>query len=77
MTLKVPGGKLVELDREEDIEQIKDSDKSLMPDGLEQQMNEQELLDLFAYLSLTKPLTAADNGTIPGTPDKLIGSQAQ
>ena len=72
LTLKVPGGKLVELDREEDIEQIKESDKSLMPDGLEQQMNEQELLDLFAYLSLTKPLSAAENGTIPGTPEKLI-----
>ena len=71
LTLKVQGGKLVELDREEDIEQIKDSDKSLMPDGLEQQMNRQELLDLFAYLSLTKPLTAPENDTIPGTPDKL------
>ncbi len=72
LTLKVQGGKLVELDREEDIEQIKDSDKSLMPDGLEQQMNEQELLDLFAYLSLAKPLSAPENSTIPGTPEKLI-----
>ena len=72
LTLKVQGGKLVELDREEDIEQIKVSDKSLMPDGLEQQMNEQELLDLFAYLSLAKPLSAPENSTIPGTPEKLI-----
>ena len=72
LTLKVQGGKLVELDREDDIEQIKVSDKSLMPDGLEQQMNEQELLDLFAYLSLTKSLTAPENSTIPGTPEKLI-----
>lgn len=71
LTLKVQGGKLVELDREEDIEQIKVSDKSLMPDGLEQQMNEQELLDLFAYLSLAKPLSAPENSTIPGTPEKL------
>lgn len=72
ITLKVQGGKLIELDREEDIDQIKESDKSLMPDGLEQQMNEQELLDLFAYLSLTKPLSAEENGTIPGTPEKLV-----
>jgi hypothetical protein len=42
-----------------------------MPDGLEQQMNEQELIDLFAYLSLLRPLEAADNDTIPGTPAKL------
>ncbi len=72
LTLKVQGGKLIELDREEDIEQIKESDKSLMPDGLEQQMNQQELLDLFAYLSLAKPLTAAENATIPGTPEQLL-----
>ncbi len=43
-----------------------------MPDGLEQQMNEQELLDLFAYLSLAKPISAPENSTIPGTPEKLI-----
>lgn len=72
LTLKVQGGKLIELDREEDIEQIKESDKSLMPDGLEQQMKEQELLDLFAYLSLAKPLSAPENSTIAGTPEKLI-----
>ncbi|MGN6543976.1 MAG: c-type cytochrome [Aureliella sp.] len=73
LTLKIQGGKLVELDREEDIEEIKDSAKSLMPDGLEQQMSEQELVDLFAYLSLTKPLSAPENETIPGTPPKLLG----
>lgn len=72
LTLKVQGGKLVELDREEEIEQIKDSTKSLMPDGLEQQMSEQELVDLFAYLSLTKPLTATENDTLPGTPPALL-----
>ncbi|MCC6511246.1 MAG: c-type cytochrome [Pirellulaceae bacterium] len=72
LTLKVQGGKLIELDREEEIDEIKESVKSLMPDGLEQQMNEQELIDLFAYLSLAKPLSAAENELIPGTPAKLI-----
>lgn len=72
LTLKVQGGKLIELDREEDIDEIKESEKSLMPDGIEQQMSEQELLDLFAYLCLTKSLTAPENGIIPGTPEKLI-----
>lgn len=72
LTIKIQGGKLVELAREDEIEQIKDSVKSLMPDGLEQQMSEQELIDLFAYLSLAKPLGAPENDTIPGTPDKLI-----
>lgn len=76
ITLKTQGGKLIELDREEDIDQIKDSVKSLMPDGLEQQMNEQELVDLFAYLSLVRPLTADENDTIPGTPAKLLDSAA-
>jgi putative heme-binding domain-containing protein len=72
LTLKVQGGKTIELDREEDIDDIKDSSKSLMPDGLEQQMSEQEMLDLFAYLSLAKPLSAAENATIPGTPETLV-----
>jgi hypothetical protein len=39
-------------------------------------MNEQELVDLFAYLSLVRPLTADENDTIPGTPAKLLDSAA-
>ncbi len=72
LTLKVQGGKLVELNREDDIDEIKESTKSLMPDGLEKQMSEQELLDLFAFLALSKPIDAPENSTIPGTPDKLV-----
>ncbi|MFO1066486.1 MAG: c-type cytochrome [Pirellulales bacterium] len=71
LTLKVQGGKTVELDLD-DVEEIADSPKSLMPDGLEQQMTEQELIDLFAFLSLSKPLSSAENAVLPGTPEKLL-----
>ena len=47
-----------------DVEQVKDSSQSLMPEGVEQQMSEQEVLDLFAYLCLLKPLGSADNELI-------------
>jgi putative heme-binding domain-containing protein len=72
LKIKLQGGKIVELDKEYDIEEIKDSEKSLMPEGLEEQLNRQELIDLFAYLSLLKPLGADDNELIPGTPDSLV-----
>lgn len=72
LKLKVQGGKLVEFDKEEDIEQIKTSTKSLMPEGVEGQMTEQELNDLFAYLCLLKPLGSEDNELIPGTPENFV-----
>ncbi len=72
LKIKVQGGKILEFDKEEDIEQIKTSPKSLMPEGLETQLTQQELIDLFAYLSLLKPLGADDNELIPGTPDTLV-----
>ncbi|QDV23746.1 Cytochrome c [Aureliella helgolandensis] len=70
--LKLQGGKIVEFDREQEIEELKVSDKSMMPEGLEAQMTEQELRDLFAYLCLLKPLGAEDNELIPGTPDGFV-----
>lgn len=72
LKLKVQGGKVTEFDKQLDIEQVKQSGKSLMPEGLEAQMNEQEMLDLFAYLCLLKPLGSQDNELIPGTPDGLV-----
>ncbi len=72
ITLKTQGGKQIELDREEDIETVTDSVKSLMPEGLEQQLTPAELVDLFSYLCLVKPLTSPENETIPGTPQKLL-----
>lgn len=72
LKIKVQGGKVVEFDKQEDIEQIQASSKSLMPEGIEAQLTQQELVDLFAYLSLLKPLSGEDNELIPGTPDSLV-----
>ena len=71
LTLKVQGGKVVEFDKQE-LEQIKTSGVSLMPEGVEAQMTPQELMDLLAYLCLLKPLDAADNELIPGTPVDFV-----
>lgn len=70
--IKLQGGKVVELEKETDIEQIKESEKSLMPEGLEEQLSQQEMVDLFAYLSLLKPLGEEDNELIPATPANLV-----
>lgn len=72
LKLKLQGGKIVEFEKEEDIELVKLNQKSLMPEGVEEQMSEQDLLDLFAFLCLLKPLDAADNELIPGTPPNLV-----
>ncbi len=72
LRIKVQGGKVLEFDKAKDIEQVKVSDKSLMPDGLEEQMTEQEFIDLCALLCLVKSPTESDNELIPGTPDNLV-----
>ncbi len=72
LRIKVQGGKVLEFDKSKDIEQVKVSDKSLMPDGLEEQMTEQEFIDLIALLCLVKSPTEADNEFIPGTPSQLV-----
>ena len=72
LRLKVQGGKVMEFDKSKDIEQVKTSTKSLMPDGLEEQMTEQEFIDLCALLCLVKAPTEADNELIPGTPANLV-----
>ena len=72
LRLKVQGGKVIEFDKSKDIEQVKTSTKSLMPDGLEEQMTEQEFIDLCALLCLVKAPTETDNELIPGTPANLV-----
>jgi putative heme-binding domain-containing protein len=54
IVLKLPGGQLESIPREE-IEQMRISELSLMPEGLEEQLEPQELVDLFAFLRLDKP----------------------
>lgn len=72
LRIKVQGGKVMEFDKTKDIEQVKVSEKSLMPDGLEEQMTEQEFIDLCALLCLVKAPTEVDNELISGTPSNLV-----
>jgi putative heme-binding domain-containing protein len=67
VVLKVQGGKQEVIPRDE-IELIKTSSLSLMPEDLEKQLKPQELADLFAFITLDKP---------PSDPSarKLAGSQ--
>jgi putative membrane-bound dehydrogenase-like protein len=53
IVLKVQGGKLETLPRT-DIDALKISELSLMPEGLEKQLKPQEIADLFAFLTLDK-----------------------
>jgi putative heme-binding domain-containing protein len=70
IALKVQGGK-VEVIPMDDVEEIQDNAQSLMPEGLEEQINRKELADLFALLSLENPPDAAENSPIAGTPEGL------
>ena len=68
--IKVQGGK-EEIIPAEDIEEFKQDKKSLMPEGVENQMTTQELADLFALLTLEGPPSAKENAKISGTPENL------
>jgi putative heme-binding domain-containing protein len=67
IVLKTQGGKLETIPRGE-IELLKVSELSLMPEGLERQLKPEELADLFAFLVLDGPPEAADTRRIPGAP---------
>ncbi len=70
VVLKLQGNK-VETIPADDIEEIKQNETSLMPEGIEQQLSKQELADLFALLSLQNAPDAASNETIQSTPATL------
>ena len=53
VVLKVQGGKLETIARE-DVEAMKVSELSLMPEGIEKQLTPQEIADLFAFITLDK-----------------------
>lgn len=67
--LKVQGGKVVEFSLD-DIDAMKLASKSLMPEGLEEQMTEQELFDLLAFLSVLRKKDAEE--LIPGVPESFV-----
>lgn len=66
VVLKMQGGKLETVARD-DVEEMKVSNLSLMPEGLEKQLQPQELADLFAFLTLDKPPADPDARYLPGT----------
>jgi putative membrane-bound dehydrogenase-like protein len=67
VVLKEQGGKLETIPRSE-IEEMNVSKVSLMPEGIEKQLKEQEIIDLFAFLTLDKPPSDPTARQIPGTP---------
>ncbi len=68
VVLKMQGGNLETIARD-DVEEIKLSALSLMPEDLEKQLSEQELCDLFAFLVLDRPATDPHAQPIPGARD--------
>lgn len=69
VVLKVQGGKLETIARA-DIEALKVSELSLMPEQLEKQLKPEEIADLFSILTLDKPASDPAAKRIPGTPGK-------
>jgi putative heme-binding domain-containing protein len=66
VVLKVQGGKLETIARE-DVEAMKVSELSLMPEGIEKQLQPQEIADLFAFITLDKHPDDKTARRIPGT----------
>jgi putative membrane-bound dehydrogenase-like protein len=66
VVLKIQGGKLETIPRA-DIDQMKTSELSLMPEDLEKQTKPEELADLFAYLTLDKPPEDPTARKLPGS----------
>jgi hypothetical protein len=67
IVLKVQGGKLEAIARGE-VEEAKQSEVSLMPEGIEKQLKPQEIADLFAFLLLDKAPEDPQARLLPGAP---------
>jgi putative heme-binding domain-containing protein len=67
VVLKVQGGKLETIARDE-VVAMKTSELSLMPEGIEKQLQSQEIADLFAFITLDKHPDDKSARLIPGTP---------
>lgn len=67
ISLKVQGGKLEIIPRSE-VEDVQKGKNSLMPEGLEKQIQPAEIRDLFGYLLLDKPPEDSKAKKIPGSP---------
>ena len=65
VVLKTQGGKLETIARA-DVEEMKVSELSLMPEELEKQLKSEEIADLFAYITLDKPPSDPTARQLPG-----------
>ena len=65
VVLKTQGGKLETVPRDE-VDEMRQSQLSLMPEGVENQLKPQELADLFAFLVLDRPPEDPEAKVIPG-----------
>src|SRR5690606_13925205 len=70
IVLKLQGGKTEAIPRN-DVEEAAPSPTSLMPEGLERQISQQELADLFAFLVLDRPPSDQDAQRLPGAPEPV------
>ncbi len=68
IVLKIQGGKQEIIPRD-DIDEFKVSEISLMPEQLEKQLSPQEIIDLFAYITLDKPPRDPSAKRLPGVYD--------
>jgi putative membrane-bound dehydrogenase-like protein len=67
VVLKVQGGEMKTIPRSS-IDEVNVSRVSLMPEGVERQLQPQEIADLFAFLCLDRPPDDPKARKIPGTP---------
>jgi putative heme-binding domain-containing protein len=65
IVLRMQGGKVETVPRS-DVEELKVSPMSLMPEDLEKQLQAQEIADLFAFITLDRPPTDPAARPIPG-----------
>ena len=65
VVLKIQGGKIETIPRSQ-IDEMKTSSLSLMPEEMEKQFTTQEIADLFAFLCLDKPPTDPSAKPLPG-----------
>ncbi len=76
VTLKVQGGKLETFARSE-LDELKVSKVSMMPEKLETQLKPQEIADLFAFLALDRPPGDPKARLLPGAPRGLVGTASE
>ncbi len=67
VVLKQQGGK-VDVIPQGEIEELRESPLSMMPEDLEKQISQQEMVDLFAYLVLDRPPHDPQAKRLPGSP---------